>query len=210
MKPHSRFKLSHLLRTSPLNFHPLSCPLHHLLVPLTPVTHPSQTTISNSVLPTGPPHMPDDYPNSTIEPEISAVTITPQNPPPHHTPETAVVPLPTAVTDTTALRRSTHVHTTPSYLKDYECAPSHSINFTSTNLSPDYHNYILQVSSIYEPLYYHQACKSVEWCKAMEEEINALEANNTWSIQPLPLGKKSIGCKWIFKVKYKADSTLDR
>lgn len=44
----------------------------------------------------------------------------------------------------------------------------------------------------------------------MQEEINALEANNTWTLQPLPQGKKSIGCKWIFKVKYKANGTLDR
>lgn len=43
----------------------------------------------------------------------------------------------------------------------------------------------------------------------MQEEINPLEANNTWTIQPLPLGKKSISCKWIFKVKYKADGSLD-
>lgn len=42
----------------------------------------------------------------------------------------------------------------------------------------------------------------------MAEELAALEANKTWTIQPLPLGKK--GCRWIYKVKYEADGTVDR
>lgn len=44
----------------------------------------------------------------------------------------------------------------------------------------------------------------------MQVEINALEANNTWVITSLPLGKKVVGCKWIYKVKYKVDGSLDR
>ena len=30
----------------------------------------------------------------------------------------------------------------------------------------------------------------------MDAKIKALEANNTWTITSLPLGKKPIGCKW--------------
>ena len=44
----------------------------------------------------------------------------------------------------------------------------------------------------------------------MASEIKALEANNTWSLQPLPPGKRAIGCKWVYKVKYKADGTMER
>ena len=110
------------------------------------------------------------------------------------------------------LRMSSKTHKNPAYLDDFVCNTSYPIksHLTYTKLSPTYHNYILQVSSIYEPQFYHQDCKSVEWCQAMQEEISALEANNTWSIQPLPAGKKSIGCRWIFKFKYKADGSLDR
>lgn len=43
----------------------------------------------------------------------------------------------------------------------------------------------------------------------MQDEINALEANNTWVISSLPPGKQVVGCKWIYKLKYKADGSLD-
>ena len=44
----------------------------------------------------------------------------------------------------------------------------------------------------------------------MAAEIAALEANNTWTLTPLPPDKKSTGCKWVYKIKYKADGTLER
>ncbi|XP_031262969.1 uncharacterized protein LOC116121164 [Pistacia vera] len=44
----------------------------------------------------------------------------------------------------------------------------------------------------------------------MQQEIQALERNGTWSLVPLPPGKVPIGCKWVYKLKYKADDTLER
>ena len=44
----------------------------------------------------------------------------------------------------------------------------------------------------------------------MDKEIQALESNQTWDIVSLPIGKKAIGCKWIFKVKQKAIGTIER
>jgi hypothetical protein len=35
----------------------------------------------------------------------------------------------------------------------------------------------------------------------MDEEFQALQSNNTWELTKLPDGKKTIGCKWIFKQK---------
>lgn len=46
-----------------------------------------------------------------------------------------------------------------------------------------------------------------ELCKT---EIAALEAKNTWAIVPLPPEKKIVGCKWLFKVKYKSDGSVER
>ena len=43
----------------------------------------------------------------------------------------------------------------------------------------------------------------------MGEEIRALEENQTWTIEDLPLGKKLINCKWVYKVKYKLDGTIE-
>lgn len=44
----------------------------------------------------------------------------------------------------------------------------------------------------------------------MVKEIEALEENNTWSIETLAHGKKPIKCKWVFKVKDKSDGSIER
>ena len=44
----------------------------------------------------------------------------------------------------------------------------------------------------------------------MASEIQALEANHTWSLQSLPPGKKAIGCKWVYKIKNRADGSVER
>ena len=37
-----------------------------------------------------------------------------------------------------------------------------------------------------------------------------MEDNHTWSVAPLPEGKHSIGCRWVYKVKYKSNGQVDR
>lgn len=44
----------------------------------------------------------------------------------------------------------------------------------------------------------------------MGNEVEALEDNNTWEMVELPPGKKLIGSKWVFRIKYHADGTIER
>ena len=44
----------------------------------------------------------------------------------------------------------------------------------------------------------------------MAAEIAALKANNTWTLTPLLPDKKSIGYKWVYKIKYKANGSIER
>ena len=44
----------------------------------------------------------------------------------------------------------------------------------------------------------------------MEKDLDALKANNTWDLIRLPAGKRPIGCKRVYKVKLKADGSLER
>lgn len=61
-----------------------------------------------------------------------------------------------------------------------------------------------------EPRSFAQAIKSDVWKPSMNEEFVALEDKGTWSLTSLPPGKHAIGCKWVYKLKYNADGTLDR
>ena len=48
------------------------------------------------------------------------------------------------------------------------------------------------------------------WLEAMKKEIDALEENQTWEFTYLPPGKRALGCKWVYKLKYNADGTIER
>ena len=44
----------------------------------------------------------------------------------------------------------------------------------------------------------------------MDAEISVLEVNHTWTVTSLPLGKKPIGCKLVYRVKYKSNGSVER
>lgn len=42
------------------------------------------------------------------------------------------------------------------------------------------------------------------------EKMRALIKYDTWDVVNLPQGKKPVGCKWVFTVKYKANGIIER
>ena len=54
-----------------------------------------------------------------------------------------------------------------------------------------------------------QAQKDPLWRKAMDSEFNALLQNGTWELIP-KANHAPIGCKWIFRIKRKADGSIER
>ncbi|XP_019435327.1 PREDICTED: uncharacterized protein LOC109341811 [Lupinus angustifolius] len=69
---------------------------------------------------------------------------------------------------------------------------------------------ILSVSTQKEPRTYAQAIKDPKWQEATHKELQALESNKTWILTSLPHVKKVIGCKWVFKIKYRSDGNIER
>ena len=51
--------------------------------------------------------------------------------------------------------------------------------------------------------------KAKEWSKAMEEEMESMRTNQVWDLVDLPPGRKSIGNKWILKIKRKEDWSIE-
>jgi len=134
---------------------------------------------------------------------------------------------------TIPLRRSTRVKHPPSYLTNFHCqvatsppslppipladsAPSSGIKYPLSSvlsyhkLSNNHLRFSMSVSSAFEPQFYHQAVKHLHWRAAMQAEIAALEENHTWILVDLPPNKKPIGCKWVYRVKYKSDGQIER
>nr|GEX53357.1 putative ribonuclease H-like domain-containing protein [Tanacetum cinerariifolium] len=55
-----------------------------------------------------------------------------------------------------------------------------------------------------------QALKSEKWKNAMDVDMDALMRNGTRDKCILLQGKKPVGCRWIFTIKYKLDGTVER
>jgi hypothetical protein len=64
-------------------------------------------------------------------------------------------------------------------------------------------------SSTGEPSDLNEALADPKWKRDMEEEYNALIKNKTWHVVPARKGMNIIDCRWVFKVKRKADGTID-
>lgn len=65
-------------------------------------------------------------------------------------------------------------------------------------------------SAAEEPTTVVEAFGDERWVAAMNNESGALVRNKTWRLVPPPKGKNIIGCEWVYKVKKKADGTIDR
>ncbi|RVW64174.1 Retrovirus-related Pol polyprotein from transposon RE1 [Vitis vinifera] len=81
---------------------------------------------------------------------------------------------------------------------------------TYEGLSPSYRAFATSLDDTQVPNTIQEALKISEWKKVVQDEIDALEKNGTWTITDLPVGKRLVGCKWIFTIKYKADGSVER
>ena len=61
-----------------------------------------------------------------------------------------------------------------------------------------------------EPARLEDALGDPRWKNAMDEEYSALMRNKTWHLVPEKRGKNIIDCKWVYRIKKKADGTIDR
>ncbi|KAL4387508.1 hypothetical protein GQ457_09G027200 [Hibiscus cannabinus] len=80
----------------------------------------------------------------------------------------------------------------------------------SRDKSSDIFQLIHSITTDIEPRTFVEAMKDKRWRIAMQQEIHALETNGTWTLETLPSEKKAIGCKWVYKIKYNSDGSIER
>ncbi|CAL8167654.1 unnamed protein product [Prunus armeniaca] len=56
-----------------------------------------------------------------------------------------------------------------------------------------------------EPSCFDEAHGKKDWEQAMDEEMNAIIKNETWDLVLVP-----VTCKWVYKIKRKANGSIDR
>jgi hypothetical protein len=68
----------------------------------------------------------------------------------------------------------------------------------------------LALSSTIEPNSFEEAIKVEFWNKAMDEELDQIEKNDTRELVPRPKNTNVIGTKWVFKNKLNEDGQVTR
>eukprot|EP00253_Pinus_taeda_P032940 PITA_32940 len=62
----------------------------------------------------------------------------------------------------------------------------------------------------FQPSSFEEAIRDGNWVQAMDEEIEAIENNDTWDLIDLPKYKNHIGVKWAYKTKLNEKGEIDR
>ncbi|XP_076923682.1 uncharacterized protein LOC143585891 [Bidens hawaiensis] len=81
-------------------------------------------------------------------------------------------------------------------------------NISPENIFPEGINSPVQLPN--QPEIFREASSGKHWIDAMNEEMVALNRNNTWKLVDLPVGRKPIGCKWVYKIKYRSTGEIER
>jgi hypothetical protein len=92
------------------------------------------------------------------------------------------------------------------------CTTKHPISqFVSTSsLSPSHSCFISHLSTISIPKTVQDALSDSGWRQAMELKMKDLHQNGTWELVPLPPSKKTVGCKWVYTVKFNPNGSVER
>ncbi|GJT03119.1 ribonuclease H-like domain-containing protein [Tanacetum coccineum] len=78
------------------------------------------------------------------------------------------------------------------------------------NRSLENFNFSTSLNKIVEPKTFDEALKDIRLIEAMNLEMEALNRNGTWVLTELPISRKPIGSKWVFKVRYKSTREVKR
>ncbi|XP_074373550.1 uncharacterized protein LOC141713884 [Apium graveolens] len=89
--------------------------------------------------------------------------------------------------------------------------PFHLAHYVNCDaFSVRHKQFLAAITAGEEPISFSEANKSSKWRTTIKEEIDALEKNGTWTLEDLPPGKTALGYKWVYKIKYKEDGSIER
>ena len=152
-----------------------------------PVSSSSESPIFTDLFLLLYPKFVEDSSTSATSPENSSPVLSPTHDPPILNLVAPLSPEPLVGPD---LRCSTRVSVPPPYLTNYHCS--------------------FALATLYEPHTYHEAHIDPLWQQAMFEELDVLHKNHTWDIVYLPPSQSVVDCRWVYKIKTKANGSIKR
>jgi len=203
-------------------------PSHFLSInSLTPTTSPVPITLPEAPalepptsLPLDGPSLPPDGPCPSPQP--SPETSSPLQPiPPETSPPLQPIPPDAPVPAISSAPAPSPVPPTrsPSSIARLPRVTRSQTGSLKPKTFPDFHLYCVTRHPLQtfvattlprKPTTYRQAAAHPEWLAAMTLEFQALIDNNTWTLCPRPPHRTIIKNKWVYKLKQKADGSLDR
>lgn len=100
-------------------------------------------------------------------------------------------------------RRSSRERQLPQRLNDFELIADDVVNSEGELI-----HFALLAES--KPVSLEETMKNHKWIHVMEEELQSIERNQTWELVDLPVQKKPITVKWVFKVKLNPDGVVSK
>lgn len=132
----------------------------------------------------------------SIEDLYSRPSTPPASPNTHTTPDSPPTSSLTPVIQPPPVRRSTRLHKPPSWLDDYATANMCTISSTvNTTLSKPFYCFLFTLTTTTDPTSFKIAVQSPQLVQAMNNELDALELNDTCEVTTLPPDCHSIECK---------------
>ena len=89
-----------------------------------------------------------------------------------------------------------------------QCTHLISSFFSYNHLSSHSCSFIASLDSTSLPNKVSEVLAHPSWHSAMIDEMDALTDDFTWDMVRLPVGKKTIGCRWVFMVKVNPDGLI--
>jgi histone deacetylase 1/2 len=157
-------------------------------IPTTPSFSPVTTPVAIDDSPITTPS--PSFNRQTTSPSLESTASSPTSPP--RSSRTIIQPaLPTIHRDPSP----TNIHPMQSRAK--------------TGIRQPKHFSAVKSGSSLEPQHYKQVVTDPNWVNAMKLEFD-VQHNKTWELVPNSSSISVIGCKWVYKLKLKADGSVDR
>ena len=187
----------------------------------TRTTEPHETP---EVVPSSPESSPPESIHSLPAPEIVVTAPTPDNMPPPSLPPPPPIEPPTPpasepATPSVQPRRSERVKKPVKRYLNYTAGfrkPEENAKTEGDLIDRAYQDAVelyMAANQPEDPRTYREAITGPDkehWDKAMAEEFQSLNDHDVWEVVKRPKGRRTITSKWVYRIKYKSDGSVER